>query len=109
MRFSFWPAPSQPYDDVLDLANHVEATGWDGLWYADHFMPNAEDTSTPWPEAWITLAALGESTFGRMSRGKPAQTFGDPDQPSGAKPLDLDHHRRIADRLPRHGAVNAHR
>jgi F420-dependent oxidoreductase-like protein len=59
MRFSFWPAPSQPYDDVLDLANHVEATGWDGLWYADHFMPNAEDTSTPWPEAWITLAALG--------------------------------------------------
>jgi F420-dependent oxidoreductase-like protein len=59
MRFSFWPAPSQPYDDVLELANHVEATGWDGLWYADHFMPNAEDTSTPWPEAWITLAALG--------------------------------------------------
>ena len=58
MRFSFWPAPSQPFDDVLELANHVEATGWDGLWYADHFMPNAEDTSTPWPEAWITLAAL---------------------------------------------------
>jgi F420-dependent oxidoreductase-like protein len=59
MRFSFWPAPSQPYDDVLELARHVENTGWDGLWYADHFMPNAEDTSTPWPEAWITLAALG--------------------------------------------------
>ena len=59
MRFSFWPAPSQPYDDVLELATHVETTGWDGLWYADHFMPNAEDTSTPWPEAWITLAALG--------------------------------------------------
>ena len=59
MRFSFWPAPSQPYDDVLELARHVEQTGWDGIWYADHFMPNAEDTSTPWPEAWITLAALG--------------------------------------------------
>ena len=59
MRFSFWPAPSQAYDDVLELARHVENTGWDGLWYADHFMPNAEDTSTPWPEAWITLAALG--------------------------------------------------
>jgi F420-dependent oxidoreductase-like protein len=37
----------------------VETTGWDGIWLADHFMPNAEDTSTPWPEAWITLAALG--------------------------------------------------
>ena len=59
MRFSFWPAPSQPYDAVLELAQHVERTGWDGLWYADHFMPNAEDTSAPWPEAWITLAALG--------------------------------------------------
>jgi F420-dependent oxidoreductase-like protein len=59
MRFSFWPTPSQPYSDVLQLARHVEQTGWDGIWYADHFMPNAADTSAPWPEAWITLAALG--------------------------------------------------
>jgi F420-dependent oxidoreductase-like protein len=59
MRFSFWPTPSQPYSDVLKLARHVEQTGWDGIWYADHFMPNATDTSTPWPEAFITLAALG--------------------------------------------------
>lgn len=59
MRFSFWPAPSQAYNDVLELCTHVEKTGWDGVWYADHFMPNAEDTSGPWPEAWITLAALG--------------------------------------------------
>ncbi|MEM8767766.1 MAG: LLM class F420-dependent oxidoreductase [Pseudomonadota bacterium] len=59
MRFSFWPAPSQAYEDVLELCQHVEQTGWDGLWYADHFMPNAEDTSAPWPEAWITLASLG--------------------------------------------------
>ncbi len=61
MRFSFWPNPSQPYSDVLELARHVERTGWDGIWYADHFMPNAADTSAPWPEAWITLAAIGAS------------------------------------------------
>ncbi len=61
MRFSFWPNPSQPFEDVLALARHVEATGWDGVWYADHFMPNAADTSAPWPEAWMTLAALGAS------------------------------------------------
>ncbi len=61
MRFSFWPNPSQSYGDVLDLATHVERTGWDGFWYADHFMPNAEDTSAPWPEAWMTLAAVGAS------------------------------------------------
>ena len=30
----------------------------DGIWLADHFMPNAEDTSAPWPEAWVTLSPL---------------------------------------------------
>ena len=58
MRFSFWPTPSSPFEDVVALGQHVEKTGWDGIWYADHFMPNAPDTSTPWPEAWMTLAAL---------------------------------------------------
>jgi len=59
MRFSFWPNPSQTFTDVIALAKHVERTGWDGIWYADHFMPNAPDTSPPWPEAWMTLAAIG--------------------------------------------------
>ncbi len=58
MRFSFWPTPSLSYADTLTLAQHASRTGWDGVWLADHFMPNAEDTSTPWPEAWTTLAAL---------------------------------------------------
>jgi F420-dependent oxidoreductase-like protein len=58
MRFSFWPAPAQTWAEVASLAQHAEQTGWDGIWYADHFMPNAEDTTAPWPEAWTTLAAL---------------------------------------------------
>jgi len=62
MRFSFWPNPSQPFTDVLTLTQHAEQTGWDGVWYADHFMPNASDTSAPWPEAWTTLSALGAQT-----------------------------------------------
>ncbi len=68
MRFSFWPNPSQPFTEVLELARHVEATGWDGIWYADHFMPNAEDTAPPFPEAWTTLAALG-ATVPRLRIG----------------------------------------
>ena len=52
MRFSAWPNPSQPWESTLELALHVEATGWDGLWFADHFMPNAEDTIPPVNEAW---------------------------------------------------------
>ncbi len=58
MRFSVWPAPTQSFADVLEIARHAESTGWDGLWYADHFMPDGEATRTPWPEAWTTLAAL---------------------------------------------------
>jgi F420-dependent oxidoreductase-like protein len=58
MRFTFWPTPGLPWSRVLELARHVEATGWDGICYADHFMPNAEDTSGPWAEAWSTVAAL---------------------------------------------------
>jgi alkanesulfonate monooxygenase SsuD/methylene tetrahydromethanopterin reductase-like flavin-dependent oxidoreductase (luciferase family) len=58
MRFSIWPNPSQQFEDVLRISKHAEATGWDGLWLADHFMPDGSDTSAPWPEAWTTLAAL---------------------------------------------------
>lgn len=59
MRISFWPGPNQPHADTLALARHVEASGWDGLWYADHFMANAEDTSGPHNEAWTTISAIG--------------------------------------------------
>ncbi len=58
MRFSLWPMPMLPFTDTLKLAKHAEQTGWDGVWLADHFMPDADDTSPPWPEAWTTLAAL---------------------------------------------------
>ena len=61
MRFSFWPIARQSWDDVLTLARHVERTGWDGVWYADHFMPNTPDASDPCHEAWTTVAALAAS------------------------------------------------
>lgn len=68
MRFSFWPQPTQSFPVMQQLAHHVESTGWDGLWLADHFMPNGEDTSAPWPEAWTTLAALA-ATVERIRLG----------------------------------------
>lgn len=58
MKFSIWPRSSSPYAEVLAAARHAEATGWDGLWFADHFMPNDADTSGPTAEAWTTVAAL---------------------------------------------------
>lgn len=58
MRFSIWPGPQNSWESTLAIAQHAEQTGWDGVWYADHFMPNAADTSGPTSECWTTLAAL---------------------------------------------------
>jgi F420-dependent oxidoreductase-like protein len=58
MRFSFWPASTQPWNDVLEMAHHVERTGWDGFYFCDHFMPNGRNVDAPWAEAWTTLSAL---------------------------------------------------
>jgi F420-dependent oxidoreductase-like protein len=58
MRFSVWPNARQPWSEVLETARHAEDTGWDGVWFADHFMPNAEDVSQPTLECWTVLAGL---------------------------------------------------
>ncbi len=57
MRFGFWPNPRSNYEHTKTLAQHAEATGWDTLWLADHFLPD-EDELIPVHESWITLAAL---------------------------------------------------
>lgn len=65
MRLSIWPRLSQPADDVVEVARHADATGWDGVWVADHFMGDgggfgAEDT--PMLEATAVLGALATAT-----------------------------------------------
>ena len=61
MRFGFWPMPGTPWPDVLALARQAEAVGFDGIWYADHFMPNEGDLTKPVNESWTALAALAAS------------------------------------------------
>src|SRR6478736_4970764 len=58
MRFSIWPSSAHSWDEILTLAQHAEATGWDGVYIADHFMPNSEDVSGPMQEALTVLAGL---------------------------------------------------
>jgi len=61
MRFSIWPYAAQPWHAVREIAAHCEQTGWDGVYFADHFMPNG-----PGPaaldgdvlECWSVIAAL---------------------------------------------------
>ncbi|MEX2293640.1 MAG: TIGR03560 family F420-dependent LLM class oxidoreductase [Acidimicrobiales bacterium] len=65
MRFSLWPNVSQPWTDVLELARHAEATGWDGVYVADHFMGSGGEfgpDTTPNLEATAVLAALAVAT-----------------------------------------------
>lgn len=68
MRFSAWPGSANPWEDILGLARHIESTGWDGIWVPDHFMPNQEDPTGDYNEAWTTLAALA-ATVSRIRLG----------------------------------------
>jgi len=65
MRFSIWPSPVRPWNEILELTQHCEQTGWDGVYFADHFMPNGADT-TPLDgdtvECWSVLAGLAAAT-----------------------------------------------
>lgn len=64
MRFSIWPGPTRPWNEILELAQHCERTGWDGVYFADHFMPNGPDR-TPLDgdtiECWSVMAALASA------------------------------------------------
>jgi F420-dependent oxidoreductase-like protein len=58
MRFSVWPGGANRWSDVLEVCRYAESIGWDGIWFADHFMPNAADVSGPVHESWTAVAAL---------------------------------------------------
>ncbi len=61
MRFSIWPTAAQSWDGIVELATHCEQTGWDGVYFADHFMPNSqgqEPLDGDMLECWSALAAL---------------------------------------------------
>jgi F420-dependent oxidoreductase-like protein len=62
MRFGFWVGNSHSWDEILRSSKRAEDTGWDGVWFADHFMPLGDDVSGPIHEAWSVLAALGAAT-----------------------------------------------
>ncbi len=38
MRFSVWLSQQQPWSELVAAARHVDASGWDGVYVADHFM-----------------------------------------------------------------------
>ncbi len=62
MRFSHWISNGIEWNEIVRSGVRAEETGWDGLWFADHFLPFQGDTDQPIHEAWTVLAALGQAT-----------------------------------------------
>ena len=62
MKFSVWPGTQQPWDDILAVARHAELAGFDRVYIADHFMPNADpaddNVDQPMLECWGVVSAL---------------------------------------------------
>lgn len=66
MRFAIWPGPDRPWADIRRLVTECDAAGWDGAWFADHFMPNdaagANPLDGPTLECFAVLAGLAAVT-----------------------------------------------
>lgn len=65
MRFSIWPNSERSWVEIRELAHAIEDMGWDGLWYADHYMPNTADGATApgdFHECFSVLSALAAVT-----------------------------------------------
>ncbi|HYR41617.1 MAG TPA: TIGR03560 family F420-dependent LLM class oxidoreductase, partial [Terriglobia bacterium] len=59
MRFGvFTSLMSQTWEGVLELWQHLEATGWDVACVSDHFMPSTKEREGAVLESWSTLSAL---------------------------------------------------
>ena len=65
MDFSIWPAPGRSWDDIAATARLADDSGWHGIWFADHYMPNTEDGAIAdgdTHECWAILPALAAIT-----------------------------------------------
>jgi F420-dependent oxidoreductase-like protein len=65
MRLTIFTEPQQgaSYDDLRRLAQHAEATGFEGFFRSDHYVAMHGADGLPGPtDAWLTLAALAVQT-----------------------------------------------
>jgi probable F420-dependent oxidoreductase len=65
VKFSLWPQSSRAPADLLDEVRAADASGWHGVWLADHYMPNTGDMTPARGdvyECWALLPALAAVT-----------------------------------------------
>ena len=58
MLFSIKPRLHWSFAEVVELSQHAEATGWDGIWIADHLINNTPSGEGLIGECWTVTAAL---------------------------------------------------
>jgi F420-dependent oxidoreductase-like protein len=68
MRFSLWLSPGRDWEQLVALAGHAERTGWDGVWFPDHFMGLGTEAPGAFLECWSVLAGLA-ATVPRIRLG----------------------------------------
>ena len=52
----------ETWPEMANEAGHVDATGWDGIWVADHFMPMSNVRGDGPRETWAMLSAIAAVT-----------------------------------------------
>jgi F420-dependent oxidoreductase-like protein len=63
VRFVIWIGTRHSWPDVAATARAADATGWDGIYLADHFMPNEQPPGLDARlEAWTALGAIAAIT-----------------------------------------------
>src|SRR2546423_114073 len=62
MKFSAWPSVTNPWHELLEEVQHVEAAGYHSVWIGDHFMAYGDNTSGRGRGAGSVRAALAGLT-----------------------------------------------
>jgi len=62
VRLSIWPQAAQPWDVIAAEVQALEQAGWDGVYVADHFMPNFGDINRPTSECVALMGGLAVTT-----------------------------------------------
>ncbi|MFI0466544.1 LLM class F420-dependent oxidoreductase [Saccharopolyspora sp. 5N102] len=63
LRIFTEPQQGATYDDLLRVAKHAEATGYDAFFRSDHYLKMGAVSGEPGPtDAWVTLAGLARET-----------------------------------------------
>lgn len=62
LRIGLWTSNSDPWPDLVEQWQMIEALGFDCTGIPDHFMPTGGDADAPFHEGWTLLTALSAIT-----------------------------------------------